>query len=115
MNNSSMSLTNNGLRDWLIQRVAAVIMVVYLLVWLGLLVFKSPFDYAQWHALMTNLPMRIATLMTLLSLILHAWVGIWTVTTDYLKVTWVRLVTQWIVLSGLIICLIWGIVILWGV
>jgi succinate dehydrogenase / fumarate reductase, membrane anchor subunit len=64
--------------------------------------------YAHWT-------MRIFSLLALLSLFYHAWIGIWTVITDYIKPVALRLIIEIIVVLALICYLIWGIEILWGI
>lgn len=108
------SLTGNGLKDWLIQRVTAVYFAVYTLFLLGFLVLHPAVNYEQWHALFANTLVQIATVLALIAFILHAWIGIWTVTTDYMKGTALRLSVQIIVFLGLLSQLIWGLMILWG-
>ena len=107
------SLTNNGLRDWLIQRITAVVLAVFSIFIMGYLIMHPQLEYAQWYSLFQPLWMRIFTLLALASLLLHAWIGIWTVTTDYLKSAVLRLFVQMLVLMTLLCCVVWGIVILW--
>ena len=70
---------------------------------------------------MTCTAMRIFSLLALLALAAHAWVGLWTVLTDYVterqmgaKAAVIRLFLQ----TGMAICIfvyvVWGIQILWG-
>lgn len=59
--------------------------------------------------------MRYATLLALLSLIAHAWIGIWTVTTDYIKPLWLRLSMHGLVILALLLYVVWGVHIIWGV
>jgi len=108
------SLTNNGLRDWLIQRVSAVVLALYFLFLLGFLLWTPTLDYQTLHGLFHHTAMRITTVIVLLSLITHSWIGLWTVTTDYLKGTIGRLTTQMVILLGLLALFIWGFEILWG-
>lgn len=109
------SLTGEGLRDWLVQRVTSVILGGYLIFLLGyLLTTGSQLDYFSWQALFSNNWMRVFSILFLLSLFMHAWVGIWTVITDYLKAAWLRLLVQVTVILMLIVYLIWGVSILWS-
>ena len=71
-------------------------------------------DYATWKAFNKLLSVRLLTSLVLLSLVLHAWIGIWTVTTDYLQRIGMRLFVQVVVALALIVYLIWGVTILWG-
>ncbi|WP_058533369.1 succinate dehydrogenase, hydrophobic membrane anchor protein [Legionella saoudiensis] len=108
------SLTGNGLKDWLVQRVTAVYFAVYVFFFFGFLLLHPGLSYDQWHNLFVNPVVQIATALALLALTLHAWIGIWTVTTDYMKCTVLRVSVQMLVLLWLLSQLIWGFMILWG-
>lgn len=108
------SLTGNGLKDWLIQRVSALYLAAYSLFLLGFLLLHPHLDYTQWHTLFMHLGFKIATVLCFFLISLHAWIGIWTVTTDYIKCTVVRLSVQLAVALGLFAQVIWGIMIAWG-
>lgn len=108
------SLTGNGLKDWLIQRASAVFLMGYMLFLFGYTLSHPRFDYIQWHALFHCRWVQIASIVALISVLLHAWVGIWTVTTDYIKCTVLRLSVQALVALGLLVEVVWGIMIVWG-
>jgi succinate dehydrogenase / fumarate reductase, membrane anchor subunit len=108
------SLTGNGLKDWLIQRVTAVYFGFYVLFLMGFIVNHPQLAYYQWQSLFACSWFKIATIMAFFAFVLHAWVGLWTVTTDYLKCTIARLLIQIAVASVLGAQLIWGVMIVWG-
>ncbi|MGC1182918.1 succinate dehydrogenase, hydrophobic membrane anchor protein [Legionella sp.] len=108
------SLTGNGLKDWLIQRITALYFAMYTVFILGFLLLHPALRYEQWHALFACSLVQIATAIALLAFTLHAWIGIWTVTTDYMKCTVLRLSVQMLVVLWLFSQLIWGLMILWG-
>lgn len=108
------SLTGNGLKDWLIQRVTAVYFAAYTLFLLAYLIFHPQLNYEQWHTLFHCVWFQVATVIALLALTLHAWIGIWTVTTDYMKCTALRLSIQMLVVLWLLGQFIWGLMIVWG-
>jgi succinate dehydrogenase / fumarate reductase, membrane anchor subunit len=108
------SLTGNGLKDWLIQRVTAVYFTFYALYLVAYFLLHPRLDYEQWHALFHAVWFQIATVIALIALTLHSWVGIWTVTTDYLKGTALRLIVQMLVVLWLLGQFIWGLMIVWG-
>jgi len=121
MRSSATSFSRSGVADWLVQRVSAYILAAYFVVIVGFLVFNPGVDYTQWHGFMTCTAMRIFSLLALLALAAHAWIGLWTVFTDYVterqmgaKATVIRLFLQ----TGMAICIfvfvVWGIQILWG-
>jgi succinate dehydrogenase / fumarate reductase, membrane anchor subunit len=108
------SLTGNGLKDWLIQRVSAVYLAVFTLFVLCYLLTHPSLDYADWHALFACQSMKVASIVALFALSLHAWIGIWTVTTDYFKCTIFRISVQMVVVLWLLSQFVWGLMILWG-
>ncbi|MDQ5884099.1 MAG: succinate dehydrogenase / fumarate reductase, rane anchor subunit [Pseudomonadota bacterium] len=108
------SLTGNGLKDWLIQRVSAIVLGIYLIVLLGFFLTHPQVTYEQWSSLMHCKLFMVFNVLTMLSLVLHAWIGLWTVTTDYVKSTLIRLPLQMLIVLGLMGLLIWFFMILWS-
>jgi len=80
---SATGLTGSGSRDWFIQRVSAVVLAVYTVVVFGWILFNGGFNYEQWSGFMMTLPMKVLSLLAVLSLVAHAWIGMWQVFTDY--------------------------------
>jgi len=116
------SLGRNGLYDWLVQRISAVIILMYVLCHAAIIFTTPEMDYVRWRALFSDAGMKIFSLATLVALCAHAWVGIWTVATDYLttrmlgsKGTFVRILFLVICLGITMVYFIWGIMILWSV
>lgn len=108
------SLTGNGLKDWLIQRVSAVVLGLYLVLMLVFFVTHGHVTYEQWNTWVHCKIVLVINVLMMISLVLHAWIGLWTVTTDYLKSTCVRLPIQMLIVLGLMSMLIWFFMILWG-
>lgn len=108
------SLTGNGLKDWLIQRISAVYFAAYSIFLLGFIILHPHLQYNDWASLFHMNAFRIASLIALLMLSLHAWIGIWTVTTDYLKCTVLRMSVQILVILLLLSQFFWGLMIVWG-
>jgi succinate dehydrogenase / fumarate reductase membrane anchor subunit len=103
-----------GLRDWKWQRLSAIILTLYTL-YLGWVYIKqSPLTYEVWHGLFSSPFMRVWTFFALLCLVIHAWIGIWTVLTDYVKPLWIRYSVQTAILFVLLGYILWGFLILWG-
>lgn len=112
------SVTNwgrSGVADWLIQRVSAVIIAAYTLCLLGYLVMRPNLDYFAWKAFITFLPMQVFTLLMLLSVAAHAWIGLWTITTDYIKPAVMRSATQLVLALLTLIYFIWAVLVIWSV
>ena len=102
-----------GLRDWLAQRITAVIMAVYAVILLVVLISGVPISYAVWKDLFAQGWMRVATLLFAASLAWHAWVGMRDILMDYVKPTGVRLALEVAVLLALAGMLGWTVQILW--
>ena len=109
---TDMNLTGNGLRDWLVQRFTAIIIGIYFILLSVYFLCHPNLDYVSFKYFFTSTWMKIFTLLTLFSLLLHAWVGIWTVITDYIKSIIIRLTLQAIMIVALLIYFFWGITIL---
>lgn len=119
---SVTSLGRSGLADWLVQRISAVIVLLYVLCHAAIILGTPEMNYIQWRALFADTGMKIFSLITLVALCAHAWIGMWTVATDYLttrmmgsKATFVRFLFLVICLGVLVVYLLWGIMILWNV
>lgn len=108
-------LCRNGLRDWVVQRVSAVILAAYFIFLMVFIVIHPQMQFAVWQNLFANPFMRIFSFLALLSLVTHSWVGIWTVLTDYISCAYVRLFLEIIMVLALICYLVWGIAILWRI
>ena len=110
-----LSYRRSGVADWIIQRFSALILAAYtivIVVWL--VVNGMELTFAQWQGFIGQTWMRIFTLLTILALASHAWVGLWTVATDYLKNGVIRVAFLGSVGVSLFVYVVWGISILWG-
>ena len=119
---SVTSLGRSGLSDWLLQRVSALIMSAYLIFMVGFFVLNPSPSYEQWSGLHSSLAMRIFSLLTILSIAAHAWIGIWCVLTDYItvrligpKATPLRMFLQLAMIAVILFYVVWTLDILWGI
>jgi succinate dehydrogenase / fumarate reductase membrane anchor subunit len=103
-----------GLLDWLAQRITAVVMVAYAVVLIVALVRMPQFDYPHWKAIWSVPMMRYCTALFLLSLYLHAWIGVRDIFMDYIKNAGLRLTLYVFTIGALAWYAIWSIQILWG-
>lgn len=108
------SVSRSGLRDWLIQRLSAVILGAYTLFLVVFMLLHCPLQYADWHNLFAATFTRVFTFLALLSLVYHTWIGLWTVFTDYIKCSSLRFSLQVLVIIALLAYMVWGIDIVWG-
>ncbi len=105
-----------GLRDWLVQRITAVVMAVYSVFMAGCLLFNEhAAGYASWKAVFAGAGAKTFTLLFLLSLFYHAWIGVRDIVMDYVKPASIRLAIHVLVILALVLYVIWSVQILWGV
>lgn len=107
------SLGRTGLQDWLIQRVSAVIIAIYTIFLISYFLLHAEIAFPEWQQLFASNSMRYASLLVLISLLAHAWIGFWTISTDYVKILSIRLAIQILFMIAMFFCLVWGIQILW--
>jgi succinate dehydrogenase / fumarate reductase membrane anchor subunit len=112
MVNVATLIGKNGLQAWLIQRVTAVIVGLYLFALIGFWLFNDV-DFNSWQNFIQSAVGRPCALLALLAMLIHAWIGVWTVSTDYLKILSVRLLVQIISILALMSYCYWGIKIIW--
>jgi succinate dehydrogenase / fumarate reductase, membrane anchor subunit len=102
-----------GLRDWLLQRVTAVIMLAYT-VGLVLFLLAAPSGYESWKALFGCAWVQILTQITFVALLLHAWVGVRDIWMDYIKPVGLRLTMHVLTILWLVSCFLYSIKVVWG-
>ncbi len=115
------NLSRSGLYDWMVQRVTAIVLAAYCVFLTIYLVVNPGLGFEQWSALFQQTWMRVFTMMALLALGAHAWVGMWTISTDYLtekalgsKALFIRFSFQALCGVAMFSYVVWGIQILWG-
>ncbi|MFA5171127.1 MAG: succinate dehydrogenase, hydrophobic membrane anchor protein [Sulfuriferula sp.] len=114
MVNRVVSGAHYGLRDWLAQRVTAVVMALYTLFMVGYLLLQTPLDFVAWQGLFHSLPVRLASLLFVLSLFIHGWVGMRDIFMDYVHPTLIRLALHVAVILALVVYAAWAVQILWS-
>lgn len=103
-----------GLLDWLIQRVTAIAMAIYILLVIVLLLSFSPHEYTDWKVIFSNQWVRISSFLFFISLCWHAWIGVRNILMDYIHQTSTRLIIQVLVIFSLFYYVVWAIEIIWS-
>jgi succinate dehydrogenase / fumarate reductase, membrane anchor subunit len=103
-----------GLRDWLAQRITAVLMALFTLIVLAQVIFtKGPMGYIKWAGIFSPQWMKTLTFVVILALMVHAWVGMREILMDYVKPVWLRLSLQVFTIVWLAACAGWAVQVLW--
>lgn len=107
------SFARTGLKDWFLQRVTAILIMLYaIFVVIIILSLSGDLSYHTWLAIFQNTWVKIFTVLAFLSLLAHAWIGMWTIFTDYIKCGYIRGVLQVAVIISYFTCFIWLVCIL---
>ena len=101
-----------GLRDWLAQRATAIIMAIFTIVLLAQVVFGEPLSYYKWAGIFSSQWMKSLTLVVIVALLVHVWVGVRDIFMDYVKPVSVRLTLHVLTLVWLVGCTGWAIQVL---
>ena len=103
-----------GLRDWLAQRVTAVLMALFTILVLGQVILtKGPIGYEQWAGIFAAQWMKTLTFAVIVAMLYHVWVGVRDIFMDYIKPLAVRLSLQVFSIVWLVACAGWAIQVLW--
>ena len=102
-----------GMRDWLSQRITAVLMALFTIVLLVQLLFGGPLGYERWAGIFAAQWMRLFTFIVIVALLYHVWVGMRDVWMDYVKPVGVKLALQVFTIAWLLGCAGWALQVLW--
>ena len=81
---SSNSLANSGSFLWIAQRVSGVMVFLYFLFVLGIIAAVQDLTYDYWKSIFNDRLVQVFSLLAIISLITHAWIGIQCVISDYI-------------------------------
>ena len=104
-----------GLKDWLAQRITAVVMVAYTFTLLFSFLSGQNFTYEGWAGMFAHQWFKLFSLVTFGALFFHAWVGLRDIWMDYVKSVGLRLTLQMATIVWLLACAAWTVQILWSV
>ncbi len=115
------SFSRSGLSDFLVQRISAVVLAVYTLCLTGFFLANPDLDHAGLVAFFGSGSMVAFTTLSVFALAAHAWIGMWTVGTDYLRpahfgksATVLRFIYWFVCLATLALYVMWALKIVWG-
>ena len=116
------SLGRSGLADFVLQRVSAVVVGLYTLCVVGYFVATPTVDHASLVGFLDSLTMKAFTTLAVVALATHAWIGMWTVGTDYIRRHYfgrghtVYLAAYQVICGGAIfVYVLWPLSVVWGI
>lgn len=109
------TLGRNGVQDFILLRCSAVILVAYAIYIVGFLILTPELTYQAWTGFFGCLATKVFSLITLIAFLVHAWIGLWQVLTDYVKPAGLRGTLQFVLNVVILAYVGTGIFVLWGV
>ena len=114
------SFSRSGLSDFVVQRVSAVILAMYALCVSSFLLVNPDPSYQRLIEYFDSPSMVVFSTLAVGSFAAHAWVGLWTVGTDYIRphyfgahaTAW-RLVYQTVCIATLFVYTMWALAVIW--
>ena len=91
-----------GLMMWFLQRLTALCVGLYA-TFVYMHFSAQPLSYISFRSLFESTPLAVLFAVTVLAISVHAWIGVWTIATDYLKCHCVRY--TFLTLYGLLLVL----------
>lgn len=108
------SVGRNGVHDFLLIRATAIILTLYTVYIVGFCAFSGDITYHSWMAFFGGTFTKAFSMLALTSILIHAWIGLWQVLTDYIKPTLIRGLLQFLIVAVLLVYFFSGLFILWG-
>lgn len=115
MVSNASALGRNGVHDFILVRATAIVLTLYIIYMVGFFAISGDVTYDAWMGFFSSAFTKVFTLLALISTLIHTWIGMWQVFTDYVKSTALRLGLQLLTVVALLVYVIYGFVVVWGV
>jgi len=115
MVSNASALGRNGVHDYILVRASAIVLTLYIIYMVGFFAFTGELTYEIWRDFFASSFTKVFTLLALFSILIHAWIGMWQVLTDYVKPLALRLTLQFAIVAALLVYVLYGFVVVWGV
>lgn len=112
---NAASVGRNGVHDFILLRASAVILALYTLFLAGFFICTPEVTYEIWKGLFSGLLFKTFSILAILAVLIHAWIGIWQVLSDYVKCAKLRGFLQFIFAITLLSYFVSGMLTVWGV
>lgn len=100
-------ISSTGLRSWMLQRITAIYIALFLIYSLVFIAIESPMRYSVWRHWIGGPVMNAMLGLFALSLFVHAWIGVKDIILDYVKPVSLRILLLSIIACTLISMAIW--------
>nr|WP_318384977.1 succinate dehydrogenase membrane anchor subunit [uncultured Enterobacter sp.] len=115
MVSNASAFGRNGVHDFILVRATAIVLTLYIIYMVGFFAISGELTFEAWTGFFSTAFTKVFTLLALFSILIHAWIGMWQVLTDYVKPVAIRLGLQLVIVVALLVYVIYGFVVVWGV
>ena len=118
----SKAFSRSGITDFVLQRVTAMYLTIYTFIILAFFLTSGALDHETFQEFFGSLLIKILSSIALLATLGHAWVGIWTIMTDYLRphhfgveraLDFLRPYVLVFFILAMLAYLVWGLTLIW--
>lgn len=115
MVNNVASVGRSGVHDFILLRASAIILALYTIFLAGFFICTPEVTFDIWQGLFSGLCFKVFSILAIFAVLIHAWIGIWQVLSDYVKCAMLRGFLQFIFTVTLLAYFVSGILTVWGV
>lgn len=115
MVNNAATVGRSGVNDFILLRASAIVLALYTLFLIGFFVATPDVTFEIWQGFFGNICTKIFTILALIALLIHAWIGVWQVLSDYIKPALLRGGLQFFFSVLLLVYFATGLLTVWGV
>lgn len=115
MINNTSALGFKGITEWLLVRLTAIFLFFYILYISQFIFFNNNITYDIWINFFSTYTFKILTLIFLFSMVIHSWIGIWQIITDYINNIKLNYILQYLSILLLVIYMFIGITVIFEV
>ena len=112
---NAATVGRNGVHDFILLRSSAIILALYTFLILGFFLTTNDVTFEIWQGFFGHTAIKIFTILALISLLVHAWIGVWQVLSDYIKSAFLRGFLQFVLSVTLLAYFAAGLLTVWGV
>jgi succinate dehydrogenase hydrophobic membrane anchor protein len=73
-----------GSTIWYLQRCSSIFIFIYIIYVVVFIISSLPIAFNEWFLFKSSLLFKLSTTTAFLSILVHAYIGLWTIGTDYL-------------------------------
>ncbi|WP_052712340.1 succinate dehydrogenase, hydrophobic membrane anchor protein [Blochmannia endosymbiont of Camponotus (Colobopsis) obliquus] len=105
----------HGIYEWLIARISGAFIFFYFVYLLSFIFGIDKITYEIWYIFFSRNIIKCFNVLILFFVLIHSWIGINHVVTDYIKSLMLKQILQLILIAILFGYLLYGLIIMWNI